>query len=435
MARAKAKRRTINASPFASVIVPAHNRVELTRRSLYRWRGQLGCLSYEILVVDDASKEDIPAVIADVESNTQDSNGVIRYLRLSHGLLLRSPNAAYRAGFENAEADFIVLSSQDVLVPRYALAGLVDTAAEHLGRRAALIAYWLTEAQTGMLPGCGWEKSLLNVTALPGFWDATPYGAPNKTIVDGGAFILCTGQSREQWEWIGFLRDTPYYGSDDRDLIAREAFLQRPAVTVPDLFCVHQWHPKPMWVRSMMVHPGYVYETEDQARLLAEARANDKPTPLEHLMIGMTHEIAETLADEPFEPPGPPPEHITRLFTHVLSILGRKGVRTIGLANDWWGKHFIKVATSWGAQAAFLQDWGERELDAVISLMKLQTFKTYDEAWQYRNRLRGRARHLLILVPYRHHFSGGENLLQFDESSLQAPIANTAMTGYLVGIW
>lgn len=426
----------------ASIVIPAHNRVDLTRRSLYRWLRQLDCGPYEILVMDDASTEDIPAVIGEVEELTPDSKGVVRYLRLSHGLLMRSPNTAWRTGYEEAKADFIVLSSQDVLVPWYALAGVMHTAKRHKGQRASMIVYWMTEQMMGQLGEHPLGVDLNVITGFPEFWtQITPYGCENGQIRSGGLFVLCTGMSRQDWEWIGFLRDTPYFGMDDRDLTAREVFLGKYPVTVPDMFCIHMWHPKNRALRALITHPGFVYETEAQARLLEPAPPIHEPTPIEQFIQAGAEQVTAQLmgsaeaSSSDVVTRGAAPDHVISLFAYIIALLGKRGVHTIGIANDWWADSFKVLASEYGMEARYLQEWGDEKIDAIVSLMVLQRLPTYDVAWQYRNGLRFRARHLLVLVPYKDHFHGGKNILKWDEASLQASVTDTTMTGYLIGIW
>ena len=131
---------------------------------------------------------------------------------------------------------------------------------------------------------------------------------------------------------------------------------------------------------------------------------------------------------------GPAPEHVVFLFEHVLGVLGKHGVRSLLLANDWYGRKFMQLARQRGVSARFLDEAGPIA-DMIISLMELQRFPTLGEAWSERDRLRTITGRLAVVVPYRHHFHGGDNVLQFDEISLQAPWTDTTMTGYLVGVW
>jgi len=425
-----------------SVIIPVHNQPELTQRCLYKWlRQAYPAEEYELIVVDDDSKGYgwvmalIDLEMARVRDEKIQHPPEVRYLRLESEYIMRSPNTAYLAGVEAATGDYLILSSQDVLVPALAIQGLLNTHQRYPDRRASVVVYWLSEGMQSHLDEYNWRENLNQVTTMPGFWaDGTSYGRPNSALADGGLFILCSGMSREYWEWIGGLRRTFYHGMDDRDLVEREQFLQRYPITVPGLFCIHQWHSKNLDLRRLMVHPGFRYQNERQARLLEPAPINSIPESLE--VLRKDRQPSATLGTPSPEPQpgqgkysGVAPGHVTELIRYVLGVIGQLGVHSLWLSSEWWAAEFTRQARAQGYEVH------PGPVDMVVSLMQLQTHATFEAATHAREQLSTQGKRMLVLVPYREHFTGGDNVLQFDEASLQATWSDTTMTGYMVGVF
>src|SRR4051812_32145499 len=107
------------AKPAATVVVPTANRagyLEVTLGSLARQRLDR---PYEVIVVDDASSDRTPAVIASAR---------VRSIRHDTP---RGPNAGRNEAIETAEADLIAMVDDDTRVPPGWLAAMVGGAERH----------------------------------------------------------------------------------------------------------------------------------------------------------------------------------------------------------------------------------------------------------------------------------------------------------------
>ena len=102
--------------PAATVVVPSANRADYLEVALASLAAQDADFDYEVLVVDDGSRDRTPAVI--------DAAGV-RTLRNDSP---RGPNAARNSGVELAGSDLIVLIDDDVYAPPGWLRAMVEGA-------------------------------------------------------------------------------------------------------------------------------------------------------------------------------------------------------------------------------------------------------------------------------------------------------------------
>jgi GT2 family glycosyltransferase/glycosyltransferase involved in cell wall biosynthesis len=94
----------VAAMPRASIVIPVHGQLEATLRCLRALAASGDAAAFELIVVDDASPDDTPRVLADLEG--------LRFLRLpsNQGFI-----AACNAGAELARGEFVVLLNNDTL--------------------------------------------------------------------------------------------------------------------------------------------------------------------------------------------------------------------------------------------------------------------------------------------------------------------------------
>jgi hypothetical protein len=419
----------------ASVIIPVHNRPELYARALSSWLAQSEP-DFEIIVVDDNST--VPVKVA-----RRRKPPTARSLRLTAEMPIRGPNIAWIAGIEQAQAPVIILTSQDTIVPPDAVKGLLDGVASDPTRRWAMRPAFMTEDMLRHIDAVPWQKRWAAWGDIPGFWThPTPYGRPNKDIDTGGMHFNATAFTKEWYEWIGGLWPQPWYGINDRDMVEREHILHKDAATVPELFCVHQWHPDEHGarMRALMAHPGYIYRTEAQARRVPEALATISPVGAMPLWPDVAEHIAHPMPGEPDSPldmhrypvAGMPPGHVIAIFDHILTLIQSRGWATISLTNErYWATHFIDMAKHRGMAARVGEDIPS---DVTVSLMEMQQHELFEDYWQKKNAWLGKGP-LLVLVPYGQNFHGGSNKLCFTEAELQATTVDKSLTGYLIGIW
>ncbi|MGH6692935.1 MAG: glycosyltransferase family 2 protein, partial [Gammaproteobacteria bacterium] len=107
--------------PAVSIIVPAHGRAGLTRQCLQTLLGQAHETSWEVLLVDDGSPDDVRKAV-DVEDS---SLRVIR--REENGGFARACNAGAAA----AKGEFLLFLNNDTLPREGWLDALVAHAREH----------------------------------------------------------------------------------------------------------------------------------------------------------------------------------------------------------------------------------------------------------------------------------------------------------------
>ena len=102
----------------ASIVVPTRNRSRYLGACLRSIRAQEVEASYEVIVVDDGSKDDTATVA---------ERAGAKLIRQPE----RGPNAARNVGVRNAEADLVVFADDDVDAPRGWLAAYIEGADRH----------------------------------------------------------------------------------------------------------------------------------------------------------------------------------------------------------------------------------------------------------------------------------------------------------------
>jgi GT2 family glycosyltransferase len=133
------------AKPLVSVVVPSSNRADYLEVALASLAAQDLDGEYEVIVVDDGSRDRTPDVVA--------ASGV-RCLRQGEA---RGPNAARNTGIGAAEADLVALVDDDVWAPPGWLAALVGGARRH--PEAGALGGPIRARFEGPAPrGCGREK-------------------------------------------------------------------------------------------------------------------------------------------------------------------------------------------------------------------------------------------------------------------------------------
>jgi len=102
----------------ASIVVPTRDRADYLRVSLDSLLGQEAGAPFEVIVVDDGSTDETPAVTERVGA---------RLIRMP----ARGPNAARNAGLREAEADLVLFVDDDIDAPPGWLAAYLDGAERH----------------------------------------------------------------------------------------------------------------------------------------------------------------------------------------------------------------------------------------------------------------------------------------------------------------
>ena len=109
----------MSAQPVVTVVLPTHDRAGYLSVTLASLAAQDFEEPYEVIVVDDGSRDETPAVIA---------RAGVRSIRNERP---QGPNSARNAGTRAAASDLIALVDDDVAAPPGWLRALVDGAARH----------------------------------------------------------------------------------------------------------------------------------------------------------------------------------------------------------------------------------------------------------------------------------------------------------------
>lgn len=105
-------------APFATIVIPTHNRAELLESCLAHACSQdYPKKSYEIIVVDDYSTDGTPQLIRMLRKKHRN----LHYLRIRRN----SPGAARNTGLAKSRGEIVAFTDDDCIVPRGWLSSLV----------------------------------------------------------------------------------------------------------------------------------------------------------------------------------------------------------------------------------------------------------------------------------------------------------------------
>lgn len=175
--------------------------------------------------------------------------------------------------------DYVIVAMADELLGSYDI--VEKFLASPTKYRSSVLNYFLSDRETSQLSSLNWQGNPKSLEEYPDFWThQTVQGAdivPNSfrkdhpQIAESQSHI--TGAPREHWEYMNWFRtDDRGYWWLDMDLYFRELKVNRPAITLPDFVCYHQWHPLLELTPRDRDFGGYIYETDLQARLLQPAK-------------------------------------------------------------------------------------------------------------------------------------------------------------------
>lgn len=198
------------ATPQLSVVIPAYNDAAVLRSALARVLDQtLAPLAYEIVVADDGSTDETPAVVAAAAAGRVR----VRSARLESN---RGRSAARNAGIHVAEAPLIIFIDSDVLVRR-------DFLQRHLELHGAAGRPVIGRGPVVLIPTAELPERDPSTRLSPAYLDTANASIPRKLLIEVGMFDE------------GFR----VYGWEDFDLGLRMAARGITRVFDPDAIAFH----------------------------------------------------------------------------------------------------------------------------------------------------------------------------------------------------
>lgn len=214
------------------ILISCYNRKSVLERSLWLLERQAWS-DYEIWILDDGSTEDIESIC---------DSPLVNYVSVRQaGASARSPNMAWWAGYELCNADFIILSHPEIMVPRDAIYKMMKS---HNGHRGVPVQYAISPIQQRRLDLMDWKSDLHIFQQYANFWsEPGPWGFPNMEAHGWRHHFSFTGQLRREWDRWGFLPKTEVPGGDDSWMLMQET--EKDILPNPiNLKVYHQHHER-----------------------------------------------------------------------------------------------------------------------------------------------------------------------------------------------
>ena len=148
-----------------SIVIPAYNEARVIRESLLKVKRFCGKAAYEVIVVDDGSKDATPSIVRQVAKGWKSCRLIRQPANMGKG-------AAVRAGMLAAKGDRILFADADMSTPVEELRKLMRVDADVvLGSRALESSnVQLHQPLYRELMGKSFNKAV-QVLAVPGIWD------------------------------------------------------------------------------------------------------------------------------------------------------------------------------------------------------------------------------------------------------------------------
>jgi len=249
--------------PTVSVIMAVKDRQGALENCLYSWSNLIYPSNYEFIVIDDGSEIDLQETVMSFSKDIKS----LSYHKIPNKKD-RTPNIAWNFGYKMSKYDFVVFTCGDLIISsKDILQRMVEA---YQGERVSVLTYLLSQRMSfDLVTRIDWKSDPKLIETATHFWeDESVDNFPNRNRLAAGLTSYCTGQYREDWKWIGGFRNEDTHLVSDQDMHLREKAVGRGVSTAQGVVAYHQWHQRPM------VTPGlsYVYENEQQARLLEPAR-------------------------------------------------------------------------------------------------------------------------------------------------------------------
>lgn len=218
--------------PRVAVLICNWNRGHLMQRSLWLLSNQ----SYpcEIWIMDTGS--------TDLSKEIALQYGAIWH-QVRHPTSPRAgPYDGWKFGYERADADFIILTHPEVMVPLTAIEQMIEG---HGKSRSSSSAFCLPADCQQILDTVDWKKDLNQICTMTNFWPYRNYwGYTNYEAMAHYEIFMFTGQYRDQWDRFGFLPgdpDSDYFCGYEDWMVPEEIASGWRAVRMP-YSVYHQYH-------------------------------------------------------------------------------------------------------------------------------------------------------------------------------------------------
>ena len=221
----------------ASIIIPYYSgRRKQFERTMFTLSKQTH-EDFEVIVIDDGSD--------DYDEHLEIENkyvvGMYHLLR-ERGAAPRSPNMAYRKGYELAQGEIIILSNPEVLVPFNALKVMLINM--KTDRRNVPVQYHLTYKQLKAIDTVDWRTNIHKLIGLPDFWSTqTPWLYTNAEAHQHRNHLNFCGATREVWDRYDFMPATDEWMNMENWLHPMELRDGYPATGI-GIEVYHQEHPR-----------------------------------------------------------------------------------------------------------------------------------------------------------------------------------------------
>jgi len=240
------------------------NTAHLLKRTLLSLQKQTISQEWELLIIDDRSEDDIPAVLA-----TYGVGLPIRYHRLEHDMGMRGNTAAINYGVEQAQGRIVMWSTPEVMLPPGALAAVLAAHTdEHLF--VTIPSHGLTVEMQLRIDKVNWRKDFQQLVTLAdpypeGHWNSLWFWLNfyNDGMLSHGkrsSFGNNQTVAVNRDYWRSSIKKFPLfldYGTDDPWLAGHRGGHGFRDLTLWDQPAYHQWHTRaqywmaqgkaPMW--------------------------------------------------------------------------------------------------------------------------------------------------------------------------------------------
>lgn len=162
--------------PTVTIVVASRNRSSLLRRLVGALEAQAGAPPFEVVIVDDASTDDTPAVLAELERSTSVVLHVLRQDRR------RGPGPARNAGWRHGSGDRILFTDDDCTPRPTWVAELAGSLAHHD------LAQGATTPAPDQLSQQGTFSRTLEVSEPTGFFQTCNMGFRRSALEGAGGF-------------------------------------------------------------------------------------------------------------------------------------------------------------------------------------------------------------------------------------------------------